>query len=142
MIDASLMNAKDFLLAASSAMMERQHAVIRLLMLDADIKLLESCKNAEECTKHLLEYREELKNKLVSCWKVTSKAARMIEVLPDQRHRVILKQRYINSLSWPEIQEYMLTHHSFAYEERQIFRLHNSALAALQKVMLEQGEGG
>ena len=47
-----------------------------------------------------------------------------IDALPDERHRQVLRMRYIDGLGWEEIAERM------GYTKRQITNIHGSALAA------------
>ena len=52
-----------------------------------------------------------------------------IDQLEDERHRVILRERYINGLSFREISEIL------GYTERHLHRIHGEALLAFQNVL-------
>lgn len=52
-----------------------------------------------------------------------------IDQLEDERHRVILRERYINGLSFCEISEIL------GYTERHLHRIHGEALLAFQSVL-------
>lgn len=55
-----------------------------------------------------------------------------IDTLPDERHRAILRLRYVDGLVWREVQT-GLENCGMFYEQRQIYRLHNAALAEARK---------
>ena len=52
-----------------------------------------------------------------------------IDQLEDERHRVILRERYINGLSFREISDIL------GYTERHLHRIHGEALLAFQNVL-------
>ena len=52
-----------------------------------------------------------------------------IDQLEDERHRVILRERYINGLSFCEISDIL------GYTERHLHRIHGEALLAFQSVL-------
>ena len=52
-----------------------------------------------------------------------------IDQLEDERHRVILRERYINGLSFCEISDIL------GYTERHLHRIHGEALLAFQDVL-------
>ena len=52
-----------------------------------------------------------------------------IDQLEDERHRVILREHYINGLSFCEISEIL------GYTERHLHRIHGEALLAFQNVL-------
>ena len=52
-----------------------------------------------------------------------------IDQLEDERHRVILRERYINGLSFREISDIL------GYTERHLHRIHGEALLAFQDVL-------
>ncbi len=54
---------------------------------------------------------------------------RLIDIPEDERQRAILTMRYINGLTWEEIQARM------GYERTQVYVLHGRALAAVNRVM-------
>ena len=49
--------------------------------------------------------------------------------LEDERHRVILRERYINGLSFREIAKIV------GYTERHLHRIHGEALVEFQKIL-------
>ena len=53
--------------------------------------------------------------------------------LNDERHRAILKLRYVDSLRWSTVKK-KLAKQGFYYEDRQMFRLHKDAVAEAQKL--------
>lgn len=55
-----------------------------------------------------------------------------IGTLPDERHRTILRLRYVDSLGWRRIQVEMKGY-GFYYEDRQTFNLHGAALAEARR---------
>lgn len=55
-----------------------------------------------------------------------------IDALPDERHRAILRLRYVDGLVWREVTA-ELERCGIFYEQRQIYRLHNAALAEARK---------
>lgn len=59
-----------------------------------------------------------------------------IRAVPDSRYRVLLMARYYECLSWQEIAT--LTH----YQERQVYRLHGAALAAIEPIISAKKSGG
>lgn len=58
-----------------------------------------------------------------------------IDRLPREAHRTILKMRYLGNMSWARIAEKM------GYCERQVRRIHISALKAFEKYVLECPHG-
>ena len=52
-----------------------------------------------------------------------------IDQLEDERHRVILRERYINGLSFREISDIL------GYTERHLHRIHGEALLAFQNIL-------
>jgi hypothetical protein len=56
----------------------------------------------------------------------------MIDLLPDERQKLVLTYRYINGNSWEQIMKIM------HYAERQAFRVHGEALAEICR-MLKDG---
>lgn len=57
----------------------------------------------------------------------TGEVEDFIEKLPDPRHRLILKLRYLDSMRWPEVNRHM-SQGGVYYSDRQMFRLHGEAL--------------
>ena len=57
------------------------------------------------------------------------KMGNYIDQLEDERHRVILREHYINGLSFCEISEIL------GYTERHLHRIHGEALLAFQDVL-------
>ena len=54
---------------------------------------------------------------------------RTIQKLPNRRHRMVLLGRYYECLAWSDLATLM------HYEERQLFRLHGAALAAIEPII-------
>lgn len=52
-----------------------------------------------------------------------------IDQLDDERHRVILRERYINGLSFCEISK------NVGYTERHLYRIHGDALLKFQNIL-------
>ena len=59
-----------------------------------------------------------------------------VKLIPTDKHRIILRLRYIDLLHWPEVQD-RLKEYSLYYSERQIFRLLGDALEAARKLWAE-----
>lgn len=51
-----------------------------------------------------------------------------IDLVPDERQRLVLTMRYIDCASWNKIAA------SLGYEPRQVFRLHGEGLEAIRKI--------
>lgn len=64
------------------------------------------------------------------------KVERFISRLDTDSHRIILKLRYVDLMSWPRIQE-QLEAQSLSYSDRQIYRLHGEALQEARQVWAE-----
>ena len=69
----------------------------------------------------------ELARKVRELWRREELVEAFIEGLPDDRHRAILRLRYIGCLPWPKVRA-ALEALGFWYDERQVFRLHGAAL--------------
>jgi DNA-directed RNA polymerase specialized sigma subunit len=54
-------------------------------------------------------------------------AIKMIEGLPDERHRQVLGYRYIDGMSWAELAQKM------NYAERTVYYIHEAAITELSK---------
>lgn len=61
-----------------------------------------------------------------------------IDLLPTDKHKEILKLRYVNCLNWPEVAR-LLEHAGFYYDIRQVFRLHGAALEEARKLWETEG---
>ena len=64
---------------------------------------------------------------------------RFLDNIPDDRHRAILKLRYVDMLRWPKIVE-ELKKSGIYYEERQVHNLHGEALNVARELWKERGE--
>ena len=58
--------------------------------------------------------------------------ASFIESLDSDIHRMVLRLRYLDLLSWPQVQREMDTV-GCCYTERQMFRIHGAALQAARE---------
>ena len=67
-------------------------------------------------------------------WRQIQAAEEVIASLPDARERAILQLRYVEGLTWTRVTE-ELTKFGFWYEERQVYRLHKSALKSAKKLL-------
>lgn len=56
----------------------------------------------------------------------------LIDLLPDDRHKTVVQMRYLNLLSWQEIER--LTHYSHSH----LMRLHEKALRVLDKQLNQE----
>lgn len=59
-------------------------------------------------------------------------AEKFIMTLPDVRHRMVLRIRYIDGARWGDVQT-ALRVYGMSYELRQIFRLHGAALSEARR---------
>lgn len=62
-----------------------------------------------------------------------------IDELSTDKYKEILKLRYVNCMSWPEVEGH-LQHAGFYYEIRQVFRLHGAALEEARRVWEKKGD--
>lgn len=62
-----------------------------------------------------------------------------INKLEDPAHRLILKLRYLDTLSWPNVNRQLSCGGVF-YSDRQIYRLHGDALAAARALWAQERE--
>jgi hypothetical protein len=58
---------------------------------------------------------------------LTRKIEKEIDALPDDRHRDLLKWRYVNGWRWEQIADAM------NYDKRQVYRMHGDALQAFEE---------
>lgn len=70
-----------------------------------------------------LEYEKELIGELMDLFELKEEARKKINRLDKEVYRTVLFERYLNNNQWNDVAEFM------GYEESQIFRLHNNALA-------------
>jgi hypothetical protein len=61
----------------------------------------------------------------------------LIDRVPTDVCRVVLRLRYVDLLRWSEIEKRMVKSGAYAYERRQIFRIHGLALKEARKVWEE-----
>lgn len=61
-----------------------------------------------------------------------------IDSLSTDKHKEVLKLRYVNCMHWPEISRH-LEHAGFYYEIRQVFRLHGAALEEARRIWATEG---
>lgn len=61
--------------------------------------------------------------------KLKREASAVIEKITDNRHRTVLRKRYLNSENWETIAD------ETGYSLRQVYRLHGEALCAYEKKM-------
>ena len=64
------------------------------------------------------------------------RAERLLTALPDQRQRLVLSLRYLDGLSWREIAEFF-EDTGEPLCERQLYRIHKAALAAVAELDLQ-----
>lgn len=90
----------------------------------------------------LADQRELLRNMYAEAIRRESEVERFISGLEEGVHRVLLRLRYVDCLTWPAVQEQM-EKNGIYYSERQIYRLHGEALQAARYLWAEQhpGEG-
>ena len=82
----------------------------------------------------LTEGETVLYDRISAQWKQIRAAEEVIGALPDARQRAVLRLRYVDGLSWAMVQA-ELGKYGYWYEERQVFRLHRSALKRAQKLL-------
>lgn len=56
-----------------------------------------------------------------------------IDLIPQDKYREVLKLRYVNCMTWPEVAR-RLESVGYYYEIRQVFRLHGAALEEARKL--------
>lgn len=58
---------------------------------------------------------------------------RFIGLLPDARHRTVLRLRYVDCLKWSAVADGMKAYGLYYADMRQVFRLHGDALEAARR---------
>jgi len=64
---------------------------------------------------------------------------RFLDNIPDDRHRAILKLRYVDRMSWPKVLV-GLRDAGYYYEERNVFKLHGKALNSARELWADWRE--
>ena len=78
----------------------------------------------------LTDLLTEIDVKIAEYVKLIRKAEKLIEKLPQAKHRQVLTLKYLSGWSWPRIRDEM------GYKDpKSVFRVHGYALLELQKVM-------
>lgn len=77
----------------------------------------------------LVDLEREIDRQVDALVDLKREAKRLIAAIPDSRYRDILCWRYINLWGWEKISQAM------DYDRMSVWRLHNKALTALEKVM-------
>lgn len=62
---------------------------------------------------------------------------RFISSLENGTHRILLRLKYADALSWPQVQQQM-QESGIYYSERQLYRIHGDALQAARKLWAGQ----
>lgn len=77
--------------------------------------------------------KQQLETKIAELNASLQRILRLIEIPSDERQRTVLTMRYINGLTWEEIQAQM------GYERTQTLVLHGRALAEINRWMQKDG---
>lgn len=77
----------------------------------------------------LADKSSDIDRKIIELMDFKIKMGEHISEMEDERHRVILRERYINGLSFCEISKII------GYSERHLHRIHGEALVEFQKVL-------
>ena len=83
--------------------------------------------DAEELWAALADESAKLYPQLRQAREVEREVDRFIDTLPDPAHRLVLKLRYIDVLSWEDVIQRM-TQGGLFYSARQVYRIHGEAL--------------
>lgn len=77
----------------------------------------------------IVDLKKTLREELEEYISLKAEAIRLINSLPDSRHRLVLMHRYINGHTWEQIAVCM--HYTYQW----VHRLHGQALVEFEKVM-------
>ena len=89
----------------------------------------------------LSDQRDLLRGMYAEAIRKESDVERFISGLSDSAHRVLLRLRYVDGLTWPQVQGEM-EQSGIYYSERQIYRIHGDALQAARQLWTEQHPEG
>lgn len=83
----------------------------------------------------LADSRQALDEKVDELLEKVDKVQRFIERIENPEQRIVLLYRYVNGLSWPEVEKNMTGEYS--YSIRQIFNIHGRGLESARKLWEE-----
>jgi hypothetical protein len=131
--------ARDFLRSLRPLRQERKHSERRLEQLYAEAARITATytpltggvgdQHRDALLIELADRAAELRELIKRQWSQEHLVEEFIDEIPDERHRTILRLRYVDCLRWPKVLEEM-ERAGLYYDERQMYRLHGSALQA------------
>lgn len=116
----------------TSEHLEQVDAMLGLHALDSSRERVGGARAHDMLAERLDElhrYRDELAGLLADYMELQRFAERVIEMLPDARHRQVLAMRYLEGRSYRDIEKAM------SYSERSIMKLRRDALSALDEAL-------
>lgn len=133
---------EDFLRSVKDARIEKRRCEFRLEELRSQCERMTaaygpSAGGAGELHKDALliaaaEQSDELRRKAALYVRRIAAVEEFIATLPDLKQRTILRLRYVDLLRWDGVKD-GLREYGLYYEDRQMFRLHGSALTEARK---------
>lgn len=149
MNEATKSEVRSFLRSVRSARLERRQAERSLELLRTEAERITASfslagggggdAHRDALLIELADRGKELEGVIRRQWAREREVEGFINQLPDERHRAVLRLRYVECLSWPKVLAGMQAV-GLWYEERQMFRLHGAALREARKLWERKAE--